>query len=90
MRDDRATGDWLAIDWGTSRRRAWRLSAAGDVVAAHADDRGVLAIPPGGFPAELDRLRGLLGDLPAIAAGSVTSATLVNRWVAGSMVAVNL
>ncbi len=73
MRDGRTTGDWLAIDWGTSRRRAWRLSAAGDVVAAHADDRGVLAIPPGGFPAELDRLRGLLGDLPAIAAGMVGS-----------------
>ena len=71
-------GEWLAIDWGTSRRRAWRISATGEVQAALEDDRGVLAIAPGGFPAELASLRNRLGQLPALAAGMVGS----NRgWV---------
>ena len=72
------SGDWLAIDWGTSRRRAWRLSAAGEVRDSMEDDRGVLAVAPGGFAQELQMLRSRLGDLPAIAAGMVGS----NRgWV---------
>ena len=65
--------DWLAIDWGTSRRRAWRLGEGGDVLDSIQDDRGVLAIPPGGFPAELELLRSRLGRLPALAAGMVGS-----------------
>lgn len=70
--------DWLAIDWGTSRRRAWRLGDGGKVLDSFQDDRGVLAIPPGGFPAELELLRSRLGQLPALAAGMVGS----NRgWV---------
>ena len=42
------SGDWLAIDWGTSRRRAWRLGKDGGVLDSFQDDRGVLAIAPGG------------------------------------------
>lgn len=75
---DRLAIDWLAIDWGTSRRRAWRLSAAGEVLDSFADDQGVLAVPAGGFPAALRDLRQRLGDLPALAAGMIGS----NRgWV---------
>lgn len=71
-------GDWIAIDWGTSSRRAWRLSASGDVLDSVQDARGVLAVPPGGFPAELQMLRSRLGPLQALAAGMVGS----NRgWV---------
>lgn len=33
----------LGIDWGTSNRRAWWLGAAGEVLAEHADDQGLLA-----------------------------------------------
>lgn len=65
--------DWLAIDWGTTRRRAWRLSADGEVCAELADDHGVLAVPAGGFPVEMASLRSQLGHLPALAAGMVGS-----------------
>lgn len=66
-------GDYIAIDWGTTNRRAWRMSAdgvAGDVVK---DGRGILSTQPGDYPREIDSLRARLGDLPVIAAGMVGS-----------------
>jgi 2-dehydro-3-deoxygalactonokinase len=40
---DTQTPVLLGIDWGTSNRRAWWLNAAGDVLAEHSDDQGLLA-----------------------------------------------
>jgi 2-dehydro-3-deoxygalactonokinase len=40
---DAPTPTLLGIDWGTSNRRAWWLGAAGEVLAEHSDDQGLLA-----------------------------------------------
>lgn len=66
-------GDYIAVDWGTTNRRALRLTAGGCVVDRIDDDCGVLAIAPGGYPVEIAALRARLGNLPVIAAGMVGS-----------------
>jgi 2-dehydro-3-deoxygalactonokinase len=65
---------YLALDWGTTHRRTYVMDPAGTVVARERDGRGVLSIPPGGYPHELAALRARFGPLPAIAAGMVGSA----------------
>lgn len=66
-------GDYIAIDWGTTNRRAWRVAADGTFGEALRDSRGVLALTADDYPAELAALRARLGDLPVIAAGMVGS-----------------
>jgi 2-dehydro-3-deoxygalactonokinase len=69
---------FIAVDWGTSNRRAWRLDGGGGVAAEMEDDQGILAVPKGGFPAAVADIRERLGDLPMLMAGMVGS----NRgWV---------
>ena len=67
------TGDWIAVDWGSSSRRAFRLDAAGAVGAVLRDDRGVARFARDAFPAEVQALREALGDLPVLAAGMIGS-----------------
>lgn len=68
-----ATSDaFIAVDWGTTNRRAF-LIRDGAVTLTERDARGILAVEPGGFPAELDAMRGRLGDLPVLLAGMVGS-----------------
>ena len=43
----------IGVDWGTSSFRAFRLDAAGRVLARLEAPRGILHIEPGGFPAAL-------------------------------------
>ena len=70
---------FLAVDWGTTNRRVYAIDADGTVVATERDDRGVLAIAPGEFVAELAGIRARLGDKPVLCAGMVGS---VRGWVA--------
>ena len=44
-------GGLIALDWGTSSLRAWRLSAAGRVLKARTEDWGIMHLPEGGFEA---------------------------------------
>ncbi len=67
------TGAYIAIDWGTTNRRAYVLSAAGTVLDTFRDDRGVLGLAREDFPREVATLRARLGVLPIIAAGMVGS-----------------
>ena len=68
----------IAVDWGTTNRRAWRLGPDGAVAAEMEDDKGILAVPKGGFHAAVAGVRDRLGDLPMLMAGMVGS----NRgWV---------
>lgn len=39
----------IAVDWGTSNRRAWALDAEGRVLAEKADGEGLLGVKAGGF-----------------------------------------
>jgi len=43
----------IAIDWGTTSFRAYRLDATGEVVATRDSRAGILAVPAGGFAATL-------------------------------------
>ena len=68
----------VTIDWGTTNRRIFLLDAEGTVVRREADTLGVTAVPAGGFPAEMARLRDRFGDVPFLLAGMIGS----NRgWV---------
>ena len=44
----------IAIDWGTTGFRAYRLSGDGAVAESRSASKGILAVPPGGFPAVLE------------------------------------
>lgn len=66
-------GDYIVIDWGTTNRRAWRVGADGAPKITSRNARGVLSVPPNGYPAEIGALRDELGALPIIAAGMVGS-----------------
>jgi 2-dehydro-3-deoxygalactonokinase len=69
---------YIAVDWGTTHRRAYRIDAGGNRVDEFEDDQGVLSVASGGFPAALAEIRQRLGDLPLLLAGMIGS----NRgWV---------
>jgi len=72
------TPRFLGIDWGTSNRRAWWLDAAGEVLAEHADDQGLLAVQ-GRFAESLQALRtqgpALPAGAPTLMSGMVGSAS---------------
>ncbi len=63
----------IAVDWGTTNRRAWRIEADGSVSDHVRDDRGVLAMAADDYAPALAALRDRLGDLPVIAAGMIGS-----------------
>ena len=69
---------FIAVDWGTTNRRAYRLDSAGNCVNQFEDDRGILAIEPDGFPAAAADIRKRLGDTPLLLAGMVGS---TRGWV---------
>jgi 2-dehydro-3-deoxygalactonokinase len=64
---------FLAVDWGTTNRRVYRIAADGTVEATERDDRGILSIKQGDFPAEAAAIRARMGDLPMLCAGMVGS-----------------
>ena len=68
---------FIAVDWGTTNRRAWRLEN-GVVTAEFEDGRGILSLAKSEFPAAVAEIRERLGDHPLLMAGMVGS----NRgWV---------
>ena len=68
---------FIAVDWGTTNRRAWRMES-GALAQEFKDDRGVLSVGKGEFPAAVAEIRGELGDHPMLMAGMIGS----NRgWV---------
>jgi 2-dehydro-3-deoxygalactonokinase len=44
----------IAVDWGTTHLRAYRLSASGEIEARLWDPRGIMSIPAGEFAGVLD------------------------------------
>jgi 2-dehydro-3-deoxygalactonokinase len=68
---------FIAVDWGTTNRRAWRMEG-GAVAQEFEDDRGVLSVEKGDFTAAVAEIRDRLGDHPMLMAGMIGS----NRgWV---------
>jgi 2-dehydro-3-deoxygalactonokinase len=69
---------FIAVDWGTTNRRAYAIDASGHPGDEFEDDKGIMAVPAGGFPAAVQEIRDRLGDKPLLLAGMVGS----NRgWV---------
>ena len=46
---------FIAVDWGTTNRRGYRLAADGALAGSFEDDQGILSVPSGGFPAFVQR-----------------------------------
>lgn len=69
--------DWsdgfIAVDWGTTNRRAYRLGADGAVIAEFDDELGVTSVPSGGFPEAVAAIIARLGDHPMLLAGMIGS-----------------
>ncbi|HEY0043849.1 MAG TPA: 2-dehydro-3-deoxygalactonokinase [Allosphingosinicella sp.] len=72
------TDGFIAVDWGTTNRRAYRLGPGGALLDEMEDDRGILSVESGGFDGAVAEIRARLGDLPMLMAGMIGS----NRgWV---------
>ena len=69
---------FIAVDWGTTNRRAYLLDGSGRCLEEFEDPKGVLAIAAAGFPAAAAEIRNRLGDLPMLLAGMVGS---TRGWV---------
>lgn len=63
---------YIAVDWGTSNRRAYRIERD-EILGTFTDDRGIMSLAAGDFAGAVDELRGRLGDLPMLLAGMVGS-----------------
>lgn len=74
--------DWndkvIAVDWGTTNRRAYAIGHDGGVSAAFEDGHGVTSVEPGGFAKAIEDIRERLGDAPMLLAGMIGSS---RGWV---------
>lgn len=66
-------GSFIAVDWGTTNRRAWRMSTEGKVEEVFEDAAGITSVPAGKFAGEAAGLRERLGDLPMLLGGMIGS-----------------
>lgn len=64
---------YIAVDWGTTNRRAYAVEGGGRLTDSFADDLGLMAVPKGGFEAAAAEIRARLGDRPMLLAGMVGS-----------------
>lgn len=71
--DMRWTDGFIAADWGTSNRRAYRIDASGRPSGEFEDSKGVLSVAAGAFPDAVSEIRERLGDYPLLLAGMVGS-----------------
>jgi 2-dehydro-3-deoxygalactonokinase len=64
---------FIAVDWGTTNRRAYLIDSGGKQTQEFEDGKGILSVPEGGFPAAIAEIRDKLGDKPLLLAGMVGS-----------------
>lgn len=64
---------FIAVDWGTTNRRAYLIDSSGQRTDEFEDAKGVLSIPSRGFSDAIADIRGKLGDKPLLLAGMVGS-----------------
>jgi 2-dehydro-3-deoxygalactonokinase len=73
----RWTDGFIAVDWGTTNRRAYGIDASGKCRDEFEDSKGILSVG-GDFPGAVAEIRERLGDKPMLLAGMIGS----NRgWV---------
>lgn len=66
-------GKYIAVDWGTTNRRAWLIDNEGNVLDQLADQMGVLSVSANGFEKAVEDIRAAFGDYPMLLAGMVGS-----------------
>ncbi|QIK78783.1 2-dehydro-3-deoxygalactonokinase [Sphingomonas piscis] len=64
---------YIAVDWGTTNRRAYLIDAGGECVREFEDGKGVLSVPKDGFHSAVGEIKAHLGDRPLLLAGMVGS-----------------
>jgi len=64
---------FIAVDWGTTNRRAYLIDKSGKCTNEFEDSKGVLSVPADGFPDAVAEIRQRLGDKPLLLAGMVGS-----------------
>lgn len=75
---------FIAVDWGTTNRRAYVVGADGRCGGEFEDDQGILAVPGAAFEPALAQIRRRFGDRPMLLAGMIGS----NRgWIEAPYVA---
>jgi len=69
---------FIAVDWGTTNRRAYLIEKGGQSSDEFEDGKGILSVRPGEFEGAIAEIREKLGERPMLLAGMVGS----NRgWV---------
>lgn len=69
---------FIAVDWGTTNRRAYLVDGDGRSEAEFEDGKGILSVRRGEFDSAIGEIRERLGDRPLLLAGMIGS----NRgWV---------
>lgn len=78
----------IALDWGTTRARAFLIAEDGTVIDRRISDTGIQSVPAGGYPAAFEALAGDFRrahpQAPVLLAGMVGSR---NGWVEAPYVA---
>jgi 2-dehydro-3-deoxygalactonokinase len=75
---------FIAVDWGTTNRRAYLVGGDGRSEAEFEDGKGILSVRRGEFEGAIAEIRERLGEHPLLLAGMVGS----NRgWVEAPYVA---
>jgi 2-dehydro-3-deoxygalactonokinase len=64
---------FIAVDWGTTNRRAYLVDQEGLLADEMEDGKGILSVPSGGFPQAVEEIRARLGPHPMMLAGMVGS-----------------
>jgi 2-dehydro-3-deoxygalactonokinase len=64
---------FIAVDWGTTNRRAYQIDSNGNRTNEFEDDKGVLSVGSGGFSDAIAEIRERLGDKPLLLAGMIGS-----------------
>src|SRR6476661_5552048 len=64
---------FIAVDWGTTNRRAYRLDPSGKCVDEFEDHKGILSVSEGNFEGAVAEIRDRLGDHPFLLAGMIGS-----------------
>ena len=75
---------FIAVDWGTTNRRAYRVAHDGRCAEEFEDGKGILSVARDEFAGAVGEIRARLGDRPMLLAGMVGS----NRgWIEAPYVA---
>ena len=64
---------FIAVDWGTTNRRAYCIGGDGSCASEFEDGQGILSVKRGGFEKAVADVRSRLGDWPMLLAGMIGS-----------------